>query len=583
MNYNSRYINALFLALAVSLAFGTTHCQAQFTDSDWVITTTQVPAGGGATSPATQVTDITANGFRYIADPNDKHNIAQKLSAPVELLQPGDKVTLQFDVVYNQTPDPSGGSGNNHGGNNFRYALFDTTQNSDFVNSALFAGNNTGGGGGEGFAVINRNKLNGTGATDNGKEQTSAITTQINESLGFLGPDPGNPANTRRWDGRVLRGNTGGDINEPAHWMGNDLADLHRLEINVTMVGNGLFFIENSHTNVTQGTSTGDLDSDRLFHGLWRDPTDNTLSFDGMALTVDDTGAAGTQIDFTVSNLSLTKTSIGTPGVDSDGKFHVDFVGRADQNHNTCGACWLGAGDDFSWAPFILEGDLNEPFGGFTNPTLAYDDVFGSGSDVTITTDFPKVTQGNFTAPSDAKMAANYMALTTGNAGSVTLSLPAGEYEVTTYHYSNASEVDTTADRVITDANGTSSAVGVTAANENPVDGDFTGNNAVEGNDFLAWQRGESTTALSPADLAEWQANYGEGVELVGVTFTISSDGINDVVITYTNTGDSDFPLNGIVLDSLPGELLASANVPEPTTMALGVLLVLSGVCVRRK
>ncbi|MCA9237637.1 MAG: hypothetical protein KDA44_19325 [Planctomycetales bacterium] len=38
----------------------------------------------------------------------------------------------------------------------------------------------------------------------------------------------------------------------------------------------------------------------------------------------------------------------------------------------------------------------------------------------------------------------------------------------------------------------------------------------VDGADFLAWQRGESPTAGSPADLATWQANFGVGATTPG-------------------------------------------------------------------
>jgi hypothetical protein len=43
------------------------------------------------------------------------------------------------------------------------------------------------------------------------------------------------------------------------------------------------------------------------------------------------------------------------------------------------------------------------------------------------------------------------------------------------------------------------------------VDGDFDGDGDVDGRDFLAWQRGESPTAFSPADLLEWQTAYNGG------------------------------------------------------------------------
>ena len=41
--------------------------------------------------------------------------------------------------------------------------------------------------------------------------------------------------------------------------------------------------------------------------------------------------------------------------------------------------------------------------------------------------------------------------------------------------------------------------------------GDFDFDGDVDGRDFLVWQRGGSTTALSASDLADWQANYGVG------------------------------------------------------------------------
>jgi hypothetical protein len=39
--------------------------------------------------------------------------------------------------------------------------------------------------------------------------------------------------------------------------------------------------------------------------------------------------------------------------------------------------------------------------------------------------------------------------------------------------------------------------------------GDFNGDGAVDGTDFLAWQRGLSPTPLSAQDLAKWKANFG--------------------------------------------------------------------------
>ncbi len=44
--------------------------------------------------------------------------------------------------------------------------------------------------------------------------------------------------------------------------------------------------------------------------------------------------------------------------------------------------------------------------------------------------------------------------------------------------------------------------------------GDFDEDGDVDGQDFLAWQRGESPTPLSSEDLTAWQANYGAGAAL---------------------------------------------------------------------
>ncbi len=41
--------------------------------------------------------------------------------------------------------------------------------------------------------------------------------------------------------------------------------------------------------------------------------------------------------------------------------------------------------------------------------------------------------------------------------------------------------------------------------------GDFDADGDVDGDDFLAWQRGESPNPLDAADLSEWQTNYGNG------------------------------------------------------------------------
>ncbi len=47
---------------------------------------------------------------------------------------------------------------------------------------------------------------------------------------------------------------------------------------------------------------------------------------------------------------------------------------------------------------------------------------------------------------------------------------------------------------------------------------DFDGDGAVTGRDFLAWQRGESPTAFSSADLTLWQSEYNGGALVGGVS-----------------------------------------------------------------
>jgi hypothetical protein len=42
------------------------------------------------------------------------------------------------------------------------------------------------------------------------------------------------------------------------------------------------------------------------------------------------------------------------------------------------------------------------------------------------------------------------------------------------------------------------------------LDGDFNGDDVVDGADFLVWQRGGSPNPLSPGDLDLWKANFGE-------------------------------------------------------------------------
>lgn len=48
--------------------------------------------------------------------------------------------------------------------------------------------------------------------------------------------------------------------------------------------------------------------------------------------------------------------------------------------------------------------------------------------------------------------------------------------------------------------------------------GDFDRDGDVDGRDFLIWQRGESPSPLSAADLAEWRSHYGTNLPLSGST-----------------------------------------------------------------
>jgi len=83
----------------------------------------------------------------------------------------------------------------------------------------------------------------------------------------------------------------------------------------------------------------------------------------------------------------------------------------------------------------------------------------------------------------------------------------------------------------------------VTALPSTGPEGDFNGDNVVDGADFLKWQRGESPNPLSAADLATWKTGYGTS-----------------------------------------GAVGAAAAIPEPTTMGMGLLAAaLLGLVTRRR
>ncbi len=51
-----------------------------------------------------------------------------------------------------------------------------------------------------------------------------------------------------------------------------------------------------------------------------------------------------------------------------------------------------------------------------------------------------------------------------------------------------------------------------------PADGDFDANVAIDGGDFLAWQRGESPNGAVAGDLALWQAHFGMPITGPGIS-----------------------------------------------------------------
>lgn len=83
-------------------------------------------------------------------------------------------------------------------------------------------------------------------------------------------------------------------------------------------------------------------------------------------------------------------------------------------------------------------------------------------------------------------------------------------------------------------------------ANDGTLVGDFDEDLATNGADFLAWQRGESPNPLSPADLADWQANYGDS----------ANTGLGDIVV---NTGRLGF-LNGTGLGNSANSATVNAG-----------------------
>lgn len=70
-------------------------------------------------------------------------------------------------------------------------------------------------------------------------------------------------------------------------------------------------------------------------------------------------------------------------------------------------------------------------------------------------------------------------------------------------------------------------AVNFVNADDGTLGGDFNGDGATDGADFLAWQRGESPNPGSASDLAEWEADYGK----------LADTGLRDIVVNGGRLG----------------------------------------------
>jgi hypothetical protein len=163
---------------------------------------------------------------------------------------------------------------------------------------------------------------------------------------------------------------------------------------------------------------------------------------------------------------------------------------------------------------------------------MVYANAFGPGQDLTITVDVPKVEMnGQFSAPTDPRLGINHLSvqppdLAGGDTtGTVSLDLPAGTYDVTSFHHKRFQPAETDelprADIDVVDADGARSIA----------------------TDFFA------------------TLNNSGAAEIGSIDFQITSNGIDPVIVTYTNTTpnenlaetDRDFPINGlIIVPSLP-------------------------------
>jgi hypothetical protein len=104
------------------------------------------------------------------------------------------------------------------------------------------------------------------------------------------------------------------------------------------------------------------------------------------------------------------------------------------------------------------------------------------------------------------------------------------------------------------------------------VPGDFSVDYAVDGRDFLAWQRGYGTV-YTASDLQDWRENYGTiatSITLQGTTATVSGSGatVSGSVVTITEAGF--YNISGTLTD---GQIVVAAD-----DEADDVTLILNGV-----
>ena len=65
------------------------------------------------------------------------------------------------------------------------------------------------------------------------------------------------------------------------------------------------------------------------------------------------------------------------------------------------------------------------------------------------------------------------------------------------------------------------------------LDGDYNHDGAVDGSDFLLWQRGQSPLGAEVADLAEWKANFGMPLTSVAASTVVSEPTTSSLLILF--------------------------------------------------